>query len=453
MKLRERAILFGLVALNLLLKLCWLGVNDVSHDEPFTLYWSQQPLEAFWAMLRTENNPPLYFLLIKAWSSMVPFDAAWMRVPAAVASAATVVPLHLMALRMSGRRAAITASLLFTFSNYHFGFAHEVRAYALFTLLATTGMWLLWFSIATTKRGPNWVFGLSVVDLLMVYTHFFGWLAIAVQGACVLAIPELRPVRRVFIRAAVVVLIGFSPYGLIFLGRMGQSVAHGTWVPPPVPEELYNMLWRWSNAPVIAILFTLLIALASYFVRPHSPAFRTALIWSIAPLLGMFAISYIVPMFLDRYLVYAAPGFALLIALSIDLMPVGAKSRSGLAVLAIGGIAATFNPGAKSVRQPSRVVQAVEARCPQPCSLRITPSWYWLNYLAAEDLDQLKNDQSNLLTCGIRSPNGVTGRTALLVDATGSFGQARSLLAPEEGLAIIDSVEADHRVWVYWFGR
>ncbi len=451
MKFSERAVLLGLFASNLLLKLAWLGVNDVAHDEPFTIYWSQRPIAALLEMLRTENNPPLYFLLIKAWSGFVPFDTAWLRAPAAVASAATVVPLYLLGYRMSGRGTAITAALVFTFSNYHFGFAHEVRAYSLFTLLATTGMWLLW--CARAKPNTLFMICLSAVDLLMVYTHFFGWIAIAVQGACTLAIPELRPVRRTFVQVLAAVLVGFSPYGIIFFIRMGQSVAHGTWVEPPVAEELYNMLWRWSNAPVLAILFTALIALAAYFGRPYTPAFRTALIWSMAPLLGMFAISYIVPMFLDRYLVYAAPGFALLVALSLGSLPVKGIIRSVLAGMAIAGMAATFTPWAKNARQPTGVVRAVEAWCQQPCSLRITPTWYWLNYLAAEDLGQLKSDQSALLAGGVRSPNGGPETPPVLVDATGQPGPARILFAPKEQGNAIDSVEADHRVWVYRFGR
>ena len=67
---RDRSILFALIAFNLVLKLLWLDVNELAHDEPFTVYWSQQPLAAFGEMLRTENNPPLYFLLIKAWSAI-----------------------------------------------------------------------------------------------------------------------------------------------------------------------------------------------------------------------------------------------------------------------------------------------------------------------------------------------------------------------------------------------
>ena len=38
----DRLLLFGLVAVNLVLKLSWLDVTELAHDEPFTVFWSQR---------------------------------------------------------------------------------------------------------------------------------------------------------------------------------------------------------------------------------------------------------------------------------------------------------------------------------------------------------------------------------------------------------------------------
>ena len=97
-------LIIALVALNATLKLLWLGVNDLAHDEPFTIYWSQQPLQEFFAMLAAENNPPLHFLLTKFRSQLGPFNAAWLRAPSALASALTVWPLYLLAERLGSTR-------------------------------------------------------------------------------------------------------------------------------------------------------------------------------------------------------------------------------------------------------------------------------------------------------------------------------------------------------------
>lgn len=451
-----RFILPALILANAVIKLLWLGRNELAHDEPFTVYWSQRSLADLWAMLRTENNPPLYFLLIKVWSMVVPFDPAWLRVPSAVFSTLAVWPLYVLAHRLAGVRVALVAALLFTLNNYHYGFAHEVRGYSLFTLLATTGMWLLWRAKDKTNNGLRAMLGLSALNTLMIYTHFFGWLAIGVQALCVLALPELRHLRRNFLLGVGITLLWFSPYLIIFIQRLGTSVAQGTWLEAPVPEELYNMIWRWSNAPVLAVLFLTVILGGLLRSRVREAGIRLALVWTFIPLFGMYLASYAAPMFLDRYLVYAAPGFALLVALSMDALRIPTHSITGIMVLAVAGMAFTFTPGAKSVREPSGVVSTVDQWCAEDCSVEVVPAWYWLNYLAAEDLDQLKDDHRDLLLSGVFVPDqemvDVVGPT-VLVDASGDRSCRSIIEALRSAYPGVDSVEADHRVWVYRFRR
>jgi len=458
LSIRDRYILFALIAFGLVVKLLWLDVNELAHDEPFTVYWSQRPLPELWAMLRTENNPPLYFLLIKAWSAIVPFEAAWLRVPSALFSALTVWPLFLLARRMGGPLVAVIASLLFTLNNYHYGFAHEVRAYSLFALLVVSGMWLLWRAKDHPERANRTMLALAVINVGMVYTHFFGWLAIGLQLVVVLLLSEFRPVRRRFLIGLLITAVCSTPYALIFLGRLSQSVTHGTWLEAPVPEELYNMIWRWSNAPVLAVAFLAIIAVGLFRSRAVSLEIRFALLWTFLPLFGMFLVSFVVPIFLDRYLVYAAPGFALLVALSIGGLHVPMRASNALVAIVMVGMAFTFTPWKDSGRHPSRVVAQVNKWASVDHTFHVVPRWYWLNYLAAEDLDQLKEDQTPLITYALGAVEAFTmdptGPT-IVVDASGSTRPAdaawyRSL---RDAYPAVDSLEADHRVWVYRFHR
>lgn len=459
----DRLLLLALLALNLVLKLLWLGVNELAHDEPFTVFWSQRPLTELWAMFRTENNPPLYFLLIKAWSAGVPFEAAWLRIPSALFSALAVWPLFLLARRFSGRGAAILAAVLFTCSNHHYGLAHEVRAYSLFTLLTITGMWLLVRAADRPAAGIRPMLQLSMLNVVLVYTHFFGWLVIGLQGLLVLMLPELRSNRRGYLLGAAVTAGAFLPYAFIFLERMTQSVGQGTWLTPPVPEELYNMLWRWSNAPVLTVAFLALIVAAGGKDRLRTSGLRFAALWAFVPLLGMFAVSFAVPMFLDRYLVYAAPGFALLVALSAEaLFSRRAAQRSAMAVLGLG-MAATFTPWRDTGAHPSRVVQVEQEWCADGCSVEVLPRWYWLTHLAAKDIHSLRRPTDQHMAyfagSGRRSdaqvpsapldtmPNAIViDAGAHLVDPERSWYRELRAIYPH-----VDSVEADRKVRVYRF--
>lgn len=387
MPFTDRRIIAVLLLLNAALRLGWLGVNELSGDEPFTVHWSSRPLAELFAMLRTENNPPLHFLLVKAWMRAVPPGEAWLRVPSALFSALTVVPLYLLALRLADRRTALVAAMVYTLSQYHQGFAHEVRAYALLTLLAVTGMWLLVRAAERPRGGTGAMAALFAVNVLMVYTHFFGWLAIGVQGLCVFAMPGLRALRRRHLLVAGATLLAFGPYAAVFLGRLRESVGEGTWVPVPAPEELYNMVWRWSNAPVPAVVFLALACAAMVRDRWRSPLLQMATLWGLVPLLGMFLASQQVPMFIDRYLAYAAPGFALLVAAASGLVVRSRPWSLWLGVACAILMAATFAPWRDNGRHPSRVVAVLRewsVRADREPVL-VWPSWYRLEMAWALD--------------------------------------------------------------------
>lgn len=310
------------------------------------------------------------------WVKLVPLDEGWLRIPSAIFSALTVWPLFLLGRALISRTGAIVVCLLFLFSNYHNGFAQEVRAYSLFALLAVTSVWLLY----RISIGRSW-WPLAIINILMVYTHFFGWLMIGIQLLMVLLLKEWRPSIRSYLYATGITILSYVPYFFIFFRRFNTSVEKGTWLTEPDPEEIYNMLWDWSNAPVLVITFLLLIIISLSIRKTGMLAIRVGLIWSFVPLFAMFLASYSAPMFLDRYLVYASPGWYLLLtAASIELVPTGRWMLwppVGIVLL----MAFTYKPLSRDWPRPRRVHQHIEKiRQPDPIIL-IHPSWYAPTYV------------------------------------------------------------------------
>lgn len=446
-----------LLALNLALKLLWLGVNDLAHDEPFTVYWSQRPWVEIKGMLRAENNPPLHFLIIRWWSQLVPFEAAWLRVPSALFSALAVVPLHRLALRVTTPKAALTAALLFTLSNFHYGLGHEVRAYALFALLAVTSVWIIVRRLHAAAVGWSALLQLAIVNALMAYTHYFGWLMIGVQLLIVLAVPGLRGWRKAFPLGAAITAMLHVPMLAVLTARAGQSITQGTWLTHPLPEELYNMVWKWSNAPVVAAASIALVVAGIARRRPGDPALRLGALWSLVPLFGMHMASQFVPMFLDRYLVFAAPGFALLVASSIEALRLSARLTGLLQTAIVAGMALTFTPWRPGLYQPSRVAAQVAEWCGDDCHVEVVPPWYWLNLKAGEDIALLRQDHSALLRAKPLIPDTAQAAALgpyILVDASGGrdydfLRESLQAVYPADML----TAEPDHRLRVHRFGH
>jgi mannosyltransferase len=443
---RDHILLLILLIAGLLLRLLWLGRNELAHDEPFTVYWALRPWSEFMAMLRTENNPPLYFLLMRAWVSWVPLDPAWLRVPSAVFGGLVVWPLLLIARSSGSTVAAWSAGVLVVFSNYHYGYSHEVRAYALFTLLTTASIWQL---LRLTEARPRASVWLIVVNILMVYTHFFGWLVVGLQVLFVLLLPAFRPVWRSFLKVLAATALAFLPYAWIFAQRAQTSIASGTWLERPVPEEIYNMIWRWSNAPVIAVALLVLLAVSTIRQRASGTLLRLGLLWTFIPLLGLFLVSWLVPVYLDRYLVFAAPGFALLVGLCISTLPDG-KSWKGAVILTVA-LAVTFTPWQQSHHRPSRVVERVEIwRSEEPCAtVLVVPAWYRNTYRFAQDRDRFKDEDPDLMDSHVLEAGYSPCETMILVDASppdpSSAALKEKIHANHE---MLDSLEVSHKVHV-----
>ncbi len=373
----------ALLVLNFGLKLSWIGVNDLSGDEPFTIYWAQRPLEDLFALLRTENNPPLYFLLMHFWSLLVPLDPAWLRIPSVLFSAFTVWPLYLIGKRLGGITAGITAALLFTFSQHHFQFAHEARAYSLLVLGCTLAVWQL-LRVADAPSHPSLrppsILWLVLANAVATWAHYFGWLMVGLELVLVFSMSTLRPARAKMLATALLTVLLNLPLLGLFMVRAGSSLAHGTWLQPPSWEEPYNMVMRWSNAPVVAVLFMALVALGFFRQRRANQSMAIAGLWCALPLVGMFLISFISPIYLDRYLLFASIGFYLLVALAANRytgpwLPAWAIPAGCVVAMAI-----TFAPWKGNDLHPSRVAAQVETWRQGPTAVVIQPGWYDLTY-------------------------------------------------------------------------
>jgi hypothetical protein len=131
--------------------------------------------------------------------------------------------------------------------------------------------------------------------------------------------------------------------------RMGYSVKHGTWLESPVGvESLYNMIWSFSNEPVVAVacIILLVFGLVSGILRKPSESLSMralVLFWFVIPFFGMFVVSYKVPMYISRYLIFALPGYYILLGLCIESLIRTDRFRNIAFVFLVLSFAFTLN--------------------------------------------------------------------------------------------------------------
>ncbi|HLL75241.1 MAG TPA: glycosyltransferase family 39 protein [Pyrinomonadaceae bacterium] len=292
-------------ALALALRLWRLDGSCLWFDELFGLHaarhaWGQLPRFVALDLV----HPPLFYLLLKVWTAAGGESVWWLRLLPAVVSSLAAVPVALLAreLRLPARAAAL-ALLLFAASGFLVKYAQEVRMYAPLLLFASCSLWLLArycracgedtdARAGDGRRGAPRarrgrlvdLVALTAANLLLVYTHYFGWLLVLLELVFVAAWARGR--LKSFAASVFVLAVCFAPWVWAVMsaaGAAGEGLQQNIgWAARPGARELFQpylllhepfRFQRHSAEPAVlrlTVLLSLLIfapALAALAVR------------------------------------------------------------------------------------------------------------------------------------------------------------------------------------------
>lgn len=360
MKLKEllyhtKTLPLAFFLLNFVLKFLFIDAQDICIDEPFTIYHAQFPISDIVQFLQPTNNPPLFEIILHYWIKIFGISPISVRFLPVLFSSLAVIYIYKIARWSVNEKVAIIAALLFTFSGYQYYYAHDARAYSLFLLLTVYSVYQLLMIMDEAAIGKQ--IGFVITNVLLIYTHYFGFIVWFVLFLYLL-INRFNKLK-LFSVLYTVSLVFYIPQLLIFFLRTIDSTVHGTWIEEGIgAESLYNKIVLFSNAPVIAvlcliILFSGLIKLIVVNKSTESKRvlsnLQLLLIWFFLPFFIMFFVSFKVPVFLDRYLIFITPAFYILIAYtSYALFSNELYKNVALSLIAIGFlVTVTINPSKK----------------------------------------------------------------------------------------------------------
>lgn len=281
--------------------------NSVAGDEPFSLYFSEQGFGKIIRELFTGNNPPLYETVLHAYALIVGHSIFALRLLSLLfITFAVGISLKTLTKYYSFKH-AIVFVLLALGSNFLLKFSHEIRGYGLLILLISLTQYAFLQSFKGNKK--NWRILLVLSNILLLYTHYLSCFVLLAQFITLLA---SKPNRFKNLKHYIVYhLIGFillAPLIYHFVVRLKQTGGGKTWLNSPEGiEDVYNMLWKFSNKPVPTLLVLLLFAVSIVtFILRKKKTFTlegTYLFIAFPVLfLGIFLLSFSTPLFLDRYL-------------------------------------------------------------------------------------------------------------------------------------------------------
>ena len=217
--------LAALIVLAAILRLATLGEQSFWYDEAYT---PVHVLHAsLWATLRavvrSENTPPLWYVIAWADSWLLGTGEVALRLPSALAGIATVPVAWAIGRELTGRRTtAIAAAAFVTVNPLLVWYSQEARAYGLFVLLAAVAMLCFLRALRSPTRGRMAAFALA--GSLALVSHYF---AVFLLIPMVIRLVWDRTRRRAALPAVGVLAL----VGLALLPLISAQGGHGTqWI-------------------------------------------------------------------------------------------------------------------------------------------------------------------------------------------------------------------------------
>jgi len=291
-------------------------------DETFTVFYAQQPISRIVARATYDQNPPLYVILVRFWIRSFGDSEAAVRSFSLLSSALAIAATFAFARRFLDERTSFASAILLTVSSVHAYYAREARSYALVELLSVVSFYACCALVERPTRCKLAV--LAAVNALLLYTHFAAVFVLLVQVLWVVASRRGAPKRKLAVGLAVAGgLILFLPWLRFVYANL--PVPGRYWLARPDLDSLFSLLCAFagSRALLLADAVIILGVIVASRSRNELPVTRDEkllllALWAFVPIAGDYALSQLVPMFRERYVLYASIGLILLTTYSLS---------------------------------------------------------------------------------------------------------------------------------------
>lgn len=283
-----------------------LGRASLTTDELATWSASGRSWSELARLLHSEDAVfTLYYAAMHLWVDVVGQQPWALRLPSALAAIATVALVtHLGRLATGRRSGGLVAGLLLALNPFFLYYAIDARPYALVALIAVVTSLLL----LTNRPGTPWSW--AALSVLGVWLQLFYALIALVQWAAVLS--SRRYPRSSYVVPGLVVVGLTVPDAWLGVTQRAQVswLPHTHWVG-------YVMWWQhlFGAGDAIALLGAALALLGALgMVRSRVPSAGMWIGMTALPALALLTVSWLIPLYDQRYVIESAPAAALLIA-------------------------------------------------------------------------------------------------------------------------------------------
>jgi mannosyltransferase len=337
----------------LIVRLPGIASRPLWYDEAFSvLFSSQGPSAMAYGTLAVESgvaadiHPLGYYTLLWLWGMVFGTSPLAMRSLSLFLGLGIIALAYVLASRLFGGKVAALSGWMLAFAPFQVHYAQEARMYTLLTLILLAVTLTYWHCLQGDKRW-TWIL-FSVLAAAAMYVHNLAALFLACLALTPVFLRRWRALGKTLVSALIAVVL-YMPW-LVQLPSQLARVSWAYWIPRPELIELVRTLLVFtSGLPLpdwglpVALFLTILIMTAAIWatlraLRTKCHSSRRA-VWlaglAFGPVLLMFLVSQLQPIYLDRAMLPAGVMFVLWLAWTADVPVLPSIARQGV-LAAIG---------------------------------------------------------------------------------------------------------------------
>ncbi|HEX7259425.1 MAG TPA: glycosyltransferase family 39 protein [Candidatus Saccharimonadia bacterium] len=319
-----------------------LGKASIWHDEGFSIMMAQLPLSEILERTARDVHPPLYYMALHYWISVFGSSEVAVRSLSMVATLLIIPLTYCLVRRLWNERGAQLAAVFVCFGPMLVRYGQEARMYGLMAFLVLLTVYFL--VRAMERNQARWWIGFSLSLAAAMYTHYYSVFIIP----AVLVYVTLNTNRQKqsgwwnprWWLSSLGALLLFAPWLPSAYGQVTRQ-KYFDWIPSADAATLPNTLLQflaYGYPPTLSMAIKL--AIGGMFIGLMVLAWKAAgrqrtnlLVFGVYALAGpvlVYAASLSGSPYLERYFIYAAVGFYILLALMITTL--GRRSQLAVAI-------------------------------------------------------------------------------------------------------------------------
>lgn len=330
-------ILTSVITIFVALRLWHITTYSLWGGEAFSMLGVKQDWHGMFSYIIADIvHPPLFYVLLKLWILLGGESLLWLKLFPVLYGIAMVVPFILLCRELNLRLPVINlAVLLIAINGYLMHYAQELRMYSMFAFLALCSFWLFIRYFKLPENNIKSLFILTLVNLLTIYTHYYGWLVVGLEFLFLLI---WRRKIMAYGISIIILLMIFSPWAYLVIQEarsIGGLERNLDWIPKPRLIDILHF-YATLNGPFESRyinLFGLLLfylPLLPWFIKvlrnwrqkstsEDMIAFSWLALLSFLPVIVIFLVSQKLEqaVWIDRYFIFIAAPYLLLVTTAI----------------------------------------------------------------------------------------------------------------------------------------